>query len=274
MPEQLRGADDATPAIGFPKGPKLRRVTGADVAGALSEGWRDFVTAPMFGLIFGAAYVAAGWFLFACLTLWDTPWAIIPPAIAFPLMGPFVAVGLYEVSRQLSRGETPRWGSVLGAIYRQKDRELAWMAFVMLFVFWVWAYQVRLLLAIFLSDVSFLNAETFAEAILTTENGIAFLATGAVIGAFLYTVLFSLTVIGTPMLMDRDVDIITAISSSVAVVRRAPGAMLTWGVIVAVLTLLALAPAFLGLLIVLPVLGHATWRLYERAVPPASPPAP
>ena len=259
-----------SPAIGFPNGPVLRPVSGADIGAALSEGWRDFLRAPVFGLFFGAVYAIGGLFLYACLAVWDTPVAIIPAAIAFPLLGPFIAVGLYEVSRRLSSGEPLSWSAVLGVVARQKDRQLGWMAFVMLFIFWIWAYQVRLLLAIFLGGESFSSLGGFVETILTTESGVAFLATGTVIGAMLYTALFSLTVVAMPLLMDRDIDIVTATASSVAVVRRNTGVMILWALLVAALMALAMAPAFAGLVVALPVLGHATWRLYERAVVPKS----
>ncbi|MEL6979366.1 MAG: DUF2189 domain-containing protein [Pseudomonadota bacterium] len=274
-PKRQRAARDMgpSPAVGFPNGPVLRPVSVADVKGALAQGWADFRAAPQFGLFFGGFYALGGIFLYVCLAVWDTPWAIIPPAIAFPLLGPFIAVGLYEVSRRLSSGAPLAWGPVLNVVSQQKDRQLGWMAFVMLFVFWIWAYQVRLLLAIFLSTASFSSLGGLIEVVFTTENGLAFLGTGVVIGAILALVLFSVTVIGIPLLLDRDLDIVTAVASSVAVVRRNPAPMLAWGIVVTVVMILAMAPAFLGLLVALPVLGHATWRLYERAVAPIEAPA-
>ena len=261
-----RNPTEASPPVGFPDAPGVRRVSGADILGALKDGWRDFLRAPLFGLFFGGVFAAGGWILLACLTIWDTPWAILPMAIAFPLIGPFVAVGLYEVSRRLSSGEPLSWSAVLGVVMKQKDRQLAWMGFVTLFIFWMWAYQVRLLLALFLGFAAFSSIEGFLNAITTTDNGLSFLAVGTCIGAVLATILFSVTVISMPLLVDRDYDIITAIVTSVTAVRRSPIPMLLWGATVTILMILALAPAFVGLLVILPVLGHATWRLYERAI--------
>ncbi|MCI4663512.1 MAG: DUF2189 domain-containing protein [Neomegalonema sp.] len=258
-----------TPPMGFPHAPAIRTVTGADILASLREGFADFKRAPLFGLFFGGVYAAGGLLLLACVSLWDTAWAIIPLAIAFPLIGPFVAVGLYEVSRRLSSGEKLSWGGVLGVVLRQRDRELAWIGFAMLFVFWMWAYQVRILLAIFLGSASFTSLSTldgFLKLVMTTENGVMFILVGTAIGAFLALVLFSITVISVPLLLDRDVDFITAIVTSVTTVRRSPAPMIAWGLAVLILMLVALAPLFLGLLFVLPILGHATWRLYERAI--------
>lgn len=258
--------DQPKPPYGFPDAPAIRTVTGADIAEALRQGISDFLSAPLYGLFFGGIFAAGGLLLFASLTMWDTPWAIIPLATAFPLIGPFIAVGLYEVSRRLSSGERLGWPEVLRVVVAQKDRQLAWMGFVVLFVFWIWAYQVRLLLALFLGLSSFSTLEGFFNVVTTTENGLLFLAVGTAIGAALSLILYSVTVIAMPLLVDRDVDVITAIVTSVATVRRSPGPMIIWAAIVTICMLLAMVPAFIGLLVVLPVLGHATWRLYERAI--------
>ena len=257
---------EGAPPYGFPTAPGVNTLKFSDVIAALREGVADFRRAPKFGLFFGGVYAAGGLLLLACLTLWDTPWAIIPLAISFPLIGPFIAVGLYEVSRRLSSGEPLTWAAILGVVASQRDRQLAWMALVMLFVFWLWAYQVRLLLALFLNSASLSNWEGFLNVIATTPNGWTFLAVGSVIGGVLYVFLFSITVISVPLLLERDLDIVTAIATSVTAVRRSPLVMLIWAAAVMALLTIALAPLFLGLAIALPVLAHATWRLYERAV--------
>ncbi|MEL6278446.1 MAG: DUF2189 domain-containing protein [Pseudomonadota bacterium] len=257
---------EASPPVGFPDAPGVRSVGWSDISGALRQGVGDFLAAPLFGLFFGGVFAVGGWALLACVAVWDTPWAILPLAIAFPLLGPFAAVGLYEVSRRLTTGEPLNWSEVLTVVLRQKDRQLAWMGFVTLFIFWMWAYQVRLLLALFLGFASFSSFDGFMTAVLTTENGLTFLAVGTVIGAILSLGLFSVTVISMPLLVDRDYDIITAIVTSVTAVRRSPIVMLAWGACVTLAMLAAMAPAFLGLFVVLPILGHATWRLYERAI--------
>lgn len=248
------------------KPPEIRGVAFSDVRWALSQGLRDFASAPLYGLFFGGVYVAGGMIILAALTVFDMPWMIIPIAIGFPLIGPFVAVGLYEVSRRRAAREPLVVREVLGVVIDQRHRQLGWMAFVVLFIFWIWIYQARLLLALFLGFKSFATIGEFLRVITMTESGIGFLATGTLVGAALAFVLYSATVIAMPLLLDRDVDFITAMITSFKTVFAHPGPMLAWGIIIAVLTILALVPAFLGLIVVLPVLGHATWHLYERAV--------
>ena len=140
------------------------------------------------------------------------------------------------------------------------------MSFVVLFVFWIWAYQVRLVLALTMNYNSVRSLEHFFTTLFTTGDGATFLIIGTLIGAFLSTVLFSITVIAMPLLLDKNVDFVTAIITSVKTVHGSPVVMLCWGAAVGALTLLATVPMLLGVIVVFPVLGHTSWHLYERLV--------
>jgi len=249
-----------------PKLPKVQTVTASDVRAALKAGVQDFVRAPQFGLFFGGIYALGGLFILACLYVFDMPWMIIPVAIGFPLVGPFVAVGLYEVSRRRAAGTPVTWREVLFVVLQQHRRELGWMCFVVLFVFWIWIYQVRILLAIFLGYSNFSSIWDFLEIITTTTEGLGFIGVGTLVGGFLSLVLFSATVIAMPLLLDREVDFISAMIVSFKTVLSNPMTMIGWAIVIVVLTVLALLPAFLGLFIILPILGHTTWHLYTRAI--------
>ncbi|MEM7429297.1 MAG: DUF2189 domain-containing protein [Pseudomonadota bacterium] len=249
-----------------PAQPEVKQISLDDVSGALRAGIHDFVRAPVFGLFFGGVYVLGGLFILACLMVFGIPWMIIPVAIGFPLIGPFVAVGLYEISRRLERGEQLSWRGILTVVVQQRHRQLGWMAFVVLFIFWIWIYQVRLLVALFFGFRTFTSIPAFLDIALTTAQGLAFLGVGTLVGGFLALVLYSSTVIAMPLLLDRDIDFVTAMITSFRTVFSNPVPMLGFGLIVAALTIVALLPAFAGLLMVLPVLGHATWHLYTRAI--------
>jgi uncharacterized membrane protein len=132
-------------------------------------------------------------------------------------------------------------------------------------------YQVRLLLALFLGFQSFASFGEFVEVVLTTPEGLLFLIIGHVVGAVLSVVLFSLTVVSFPMLLDRDIDFITAMITSVRAVVTSPVPMIGWALVVTVTLIVSMLPFFAGLLIALPILGHTTWHLYRALVPPADP---
>jgi uncharacterized membrane protein len=246
--------------------PDVAAVSAADIRAALAQGVSDFARAPVYGLVFGGVFVVIGLAIVSLLTVWRAPWLIYPFAIGFPLVGPFAAVGLYEVSRRLERGEPRSFAAVFSVVWAQRGRELAWMAFVMLFFFWMWMYQVRLLMALFLGRASFSTFERFFALVLTTPEGWTFLAVGHLVGAAMALGLYAITVVSIPLLLDRERDIVTALVTSVRAVLASPGPMLGWGVFVWLAVLAASLPFFLGLLVVLPVLGHATWHLYRRAV--------
>ncbi len=249
--------------------PKVNTISFADLRAVFGQGIKDFIRAPLFGLFFGGVYALGGLLAVLFFTKLDMHYMIYPLAIGFPLVGPFVAVGTYEVSRALQNGQPLTWAGVLTAVWQQKGREMSVMAFVTLFIMWMWMYQVRLLVAIFLGTKPIATLQSFIDTVLTTDAGISFLTAGHIVGAVLYAVLFSVTVVSIPMLLDREVDFITAIVTSIRSVLANPAVMLVWGLVVLVLTIAALMPAFLGLFIVLPVLGHATWHLYQRLVEPA-----
>jgi uncharacterized membrane protein len=239
-----------------------------DIVKALRLGLRDAVRAPLYGFFFGGVFAAGGIAIYAILVTYDAPWMIIPIGIGFPLVGPFVAAGLYEVSRRLAAGQSLTWKAVLFTMFRQRERQLGWMAFVVLFVFWVWLYQARILLALLMGFSAPSSLDKFLQVVVSTQSGLTFLAVGTLVGLVLALVLFSLTVFAMPMLLDTEVDFVTAMLSSLRGVAASPVPMLAWGVVVTTLTLIAMAPLFLGLIVVLPVLGHATWHLYSLAASP------
>lgn len=246
--------------------PQVRKAAFSDIADALSNGFKDFVKAPLYGLFFGAFFAFGGVAILLILTQLQQPWWILPIAVGFPLVGPFAAIGVYDVSRRLGGASPLRWGPVLAAVFAQRKRQLPIMAFVVLFIFWVWMYQVRTLVALFAGLNPFSTFQSFLDFSVGTPEGLAFLGVGTAVGAFMSLALYSVTVISIPLLLDREIDFISAIIVSIKAVFESPVAMLGWGVIVTLSALAGIATGFLGLLVIFPVLGHATWHLYRRIV--------
>lgn len=248
-----------------PPVPEVRRLALADLRAALAGGWRDFTAAPLFGLFFASVYVAGGWLIVWALTVKGQMWWTLPAAAGFPILGPFIACGLYEVSRRREAGQSLSWRGVLGVILGQKDRQIPSIAVVVVVFFLFWNFLAHMIFALFLGLSTMTNISTSLDVFLT-PNGMLMLAVGTVVGAVFAGVLFALTVVSLPLLLDRDIDFVTAMITSVSVVLNNPGVMLAWGATIAVLLFAGMALWFLGLFVVLPVLGHATWHLYRRAL--------
>jgi uncharacterized membrane protein len=249
--------------------PVVRRVTVADIAEALIQGLRDFQAYPVYGLVLGGLYAAGGTAIVLCLTAFGLVYFAYPLAAGFALIGPFVAIGLYEISRRRERGEAVSISAIWSTV--RSRSEIGWMAFVTLFFFVVWMYQVRLLIALILGlHASFSSLSEFMTVVLTTNEGLLFLIIGNLDGAALSLILFSLTVVSFPLLLDREVDFVTAMVTSVRAVVASPLPMIGWAAAITVLLVVSAIPWFLGLLVTLPVLGHATWHLYRRIVAPVA----
>jgi len=241
-----------------------------DIKGAIGDGLRDMARRPLLSLFFGLVYALFGVALIAGLVVFDQIWIVVAAGVGFPLVAPFLAAGLYEMSRRLKREEPFGARDIFLVIFRQQRREFGWMSFVVLFVFWIWAYQVRLIFALTLQDQGYRSFGYFVSNLFTTMDGVTFLAIGTIVGAFLSTVLYTITVVAMPLLLDKNVDFVTAMIASVKAVKLSPFVMLAWGAIIGAAALLAIAPFFVGIVFVFPLLGHVTWHLYERLVTEAA----
>ena len=248
-----------------PPRPVIRSITAEDVYAALGAGWQDFRAVPRYGLFFGGVYAFVGIAIFVTLLAFDWPAWILPFAVAFPLVGPFVAVGLYEVSRRRESGQRLDWPEVIGAVWRKRDSQIPTMAFIVLAGFFLWMWAASMLVILFLGR---LGAYGDLDVILGSSNGIALVVIGTIVGAVIAFLLFAVTVVSLPMLVDRDIDFVTAIVNSFNAVRQNLQPMLHWAWIVAGILFVGMLPLFLGLVVALPVLGHATWHLYRRVVAP------
>jgi uncharacterized membrane protein len=257
-------------ATARPSEPVVRAIGVQDVVDAVAAGLRDFRAAPVYGLFFGAVYTLGGMLVVLSAFVLDLSYLAYPLAGGFTLIGPFVAVGLYEVSRRRETGQPLSWRGVLGVVVAQRKRELAYMAFVTIFVLIIWMYQVRLLIALFLGLNPPGSVDAFLGMLVSTPEGLLFLLVGHVVGALLALVLFSITVVSFPLLLDRELDFVTAMITSVRSVTTSPVPMVGWAAVVVILLIVAMAPFFVGLLLVLPVLGHATWHLYRKLVAPVA----
>ncbi len=252
-------------ALDPPATPEVNELDLSDLRQSLALGWHDFTRAPLFGLAFAAVYVLGGWLIFWAMTAKGQIWWTLPASAGFPILGPFIACGFYEISRRLETGQPLRAGEIFGVIFRQKDRQIPSIAAVIVVFFLFWNFLAHMIFALFLGRATMTNVSS-SLTIFTTPEGMTMLAVGTVVGAVFATLLFSLTVVSLPMLLDRDVDFVTAMLKSLSLVQENPVLMLGWGAMIGVILFAAMLPWFLGLFLALPVLGHATWHLYRRAI--------
>jgi uncharacterized membrane protein len=243
--------------------PDIHDVKFSDIRAALQSGWSDFWAAPLFGIFFSAVYVIGGWVMYWILNETGQTWWGIPFVVGFPLIAPFAAVGLYEVSRRMEQGEKPDWGSVLGVVFAERNRQVPWVGALLMFLFMFWVFLAHTVFAIVMGMSAMNNAPSLVELFLT-KQGLTLLAMETVLGGAFAFVVYIMTTISLPLLLDREIDFASAIIISGQAVFHSFGTMLVWAFIIAILMFIGMALGFFGLFIVMPVLGHATWHLYRR----------
>ncbi|MBY5932857.1 DUF2189 domain-containing protein [Tateyamaria omphalii] len=233
------------------------------IRNALAAGWADFRAAPGFGILTGLSAVIAGWALLG-LTIWagHTFWLILA-VFGFPLVAPLCALGTYEVSRRIGRGESAGVGDVLARLRRERGRQLPWLSMLMVVALLFWFFLGHMIFALFLGLKPMVNVTSSFEVFLTPD-GLMMMALGTVVGGIFAFIFFAMCVLGLPLLLAREVDYMTAILASWGHVQAHMLPMLTWAALIVVLMFLAMLPGLIGLIIVLPWLGHASWHIYAQ----------
>ena len=243
----------------------LRPLSASDPLRWIALGWADFARAPAIGLFFGACFMAMGWALLKVFE--NAPAYVLALSAGFLLAGPFLCMGLYHVSHRLERGERPDLPGALLA-WRRKADTLAIFGFVLLVLELLWG---RASLVVF--AVTFDGMPDFKGSVLkllelaNPSFVVAYVAVGGVFAALIYAV----SVVSIPMILDRQTDAITAGITSMRLVLAQPGVMFLWGALITALVVVSMLPWFAGLLVAGPVLGHASWHAYRAAVGAAGP---
>ena len=231
----------------------------------LAGGWADFRRAPLPCLIYGIALAALsaaiGW---ALVFSGQFAWVFVL-AGGFLIVGPMLAMGLYEAGRQLEVGETPGFSDM--ALVKGAFRlDLAYLGLALFLIYLLWTRIAQIVYALSTSTLHRTPMD-FLAFMCTTPEGLTMAATGTVIGAVIAFLAFMLVVVSAPMMLDRKRDVFIATITSIRAVTRNALPMAIWALIIAVLTALGIATAFFGLIVVFPVVGLASWRAYRALVP-------
>ena len=238
----------------------LRRLSFADPLRWLALGWRDFIRCPGIGLFYGACFMVMGW---ALMKVYETaPAYVMALSAGFLLMGPFLCLGLYRASQRLENGEKPDFGDSLLA-WDTRTGQLAIFGFVLLILEMLWGRATLVIFAVSFDGMPDLRGSLLA---LMDPQNLGFIVAWVGVGALFAGLIYAVSVVSIPMILHRQTDAITAGLTSMRLFFTQMPVMLFWGALITLLVVLALLPWFAGLLVVGPVLGHASWHAYRAAV--------
>ena len=242
--------------------PNVRRIAMNQPWQWLVAGWNDLRRAPVASLTYGLLFVLMGYLLVATVEAQFT--AVLALTTGFLLVGPFLAMGLYDISRRLEAGAPVSLGRALTA-WRANVRPIALFGVVVGLVMIVWARFSAVLFAVLVGGRE-LSLDAAAAQLFFSGSGLTFLLVFVGVGALAAAAVFAISVVSIPMLLDRQTDVLTAILTSVAAVRANPAPMALWAALIALCTGLGLLTFYLGLALALPLIGHATWHAYRSLV--------
>lgn len=245
--------------------PTIRRIGIGDLGTALRRGYADFLATPTQLVFLCVLYPIIGLVAATLAAGGDVMHLFYPLAAGFALVGPIAALGLYEISRRRERGLPASWTNAFDVLRSPALGSIVAIGLMLMLLFVGWLFAADAIFAATLGHTPLSFADT-VEAVLHTPEGQRLLWLGNGVGFLFALAVLALTVVSFPMLLDRDGGAARAIGTSLRAMAANPVPMLAWGLIVAVLLLLGSLPLFIGLAVVLPILGHATWHLYRLVV--------
>jgi len=257
-----------TGAADGPAQPIVRVIAPADLWDALARGWDDFAAMPSHAVFLCVIYPVVGLVLGRLAFGYDVLPLLFPLIAGFALIGPFAALGLYELSRRREQGLDVSWRRALEVYRSPSFGAIMALGVLLMAIFLVWLAVAQ---SVYVTNFGYAPAASmpdFVRQVFTTPAGWALIIVGNGLGFLFAVLVLAISVVSFPLLLDRDVGVAVAILTSIRVVQTNPATMALWGLIVAALLVIGSLPFFFGLTVVVPVLGHATWHLYRKVVEP------
>jgi len=250
--------------VGAPA-PRIRKIELDRPWAWLAAGWRDMARAPAVSLTYGVLFALVGWTVTFGLWWADMIYLILPLTAGFLIMGPILAVGLYEVSRRHERRQAASLGDALAA-FRANPSQIAFMGVTLLLLFFAWI-RIAVMIFYLFFGLAPPSPEDFVGRVFFSAESLPFLVIGTAAGALLAALAFGLSAISIPLLLDReDAHVVTAISASFKAILDNPATMAFWAVLIVLFVGAGLITFYVGLIVTLPLIGHATWHAYRDLV--------
>lgn len=246
--------------------PEIRKLEFSDLTGALGAGFEDFAAARADVIFIALIYPIAGLLLVTLGLSMDLLPLVVPLILGFALLGPVAAIGVYEMSRRREAGDNPDWLDAFGVIRSPSIGAIVVLGGYLAGLFIAWIVAANMIYALTLGPEPPTSLMQFVRDVFTTGAGWAMILFGTLTGGLFAFAALATSLVSFPLLLDRKVGLPVAVVTSYRVLRTSPVVTLSWGAIVGALLALGSVPMLLGLIVVVPVLGHATWHLYRRAV--------
>lgn len=250
----------------------VQKISMDDLRDALRLGWNDFKAVPTHAILLALIYPVLGIVLARTVLGYSILPLLFPLAAGFALLGPFAALGFYDLSRRRERGEAPTASHALGVLRSPSIAAMTAFGVALLVLFLVWLAAAQ---SIYSATFGYAPASSFPDffnRVLTTSEGHRLIVMGCGVGFLFALVALCVSVVSFPLMLDRHASATDAMLTSVRAVVQNPVPMAAWGLIVAILLIAGTVPFFLGLTVVIPVLGHATWHLYRKVIEPVAMP--
>lgn len=260
---KIGGEDDSISHL-----PEVRRIKISDLRQALRKGAEDFGACRTDVMFLCLLYPLIGIFLTWLSLDRDLLPLLFPAMSGFALLGPVAGIGLYEMSRRRELGLDTNWATAFAVLYSPSFGAILVLGLLLLGIFTAWLFTAAGLYSVILGPEPPVSAMAFLREVISTGPGWALIVIGMAVGFLFAVFVLMISVVSFPLLLDRDVGIPVAIATSMRVAALNPGPIGAWGMIVALGLAVGSLPVFLGLIVVLPILGHATWHLYRAAVTP------